>query len=111
MAKLKQIEFDPPLLNKHDADRNEKLRMGIVEVETAEEQSVLSGLPEADVNNLADALKRLLTVLNATSEETKKIWCWHLALTHRQPPRGEVPEGGPPKTLEKVPSPVPPSKK
>jgi hypothetical protein len=96
MAKLKQIEFDPPLLNKHDADRNEKLR---------------TGLPEADVNNLADALKRLLTVLNATSEETKKIWCWHLALTHRQPPRGEVPEGGPPKTLEKVPSPVPPSKK
>jgi hypothetical protein len=111
MAALKQIEFETPLPNKHDADRNEKLGMGIVKVETTEEQSVLSALPEADVNNLADALKRLLTALNAKSEETKRIWCWHLALTHRRPPKGEVKKGGPVKPVEKVPPPVPPTKK
>jgi hypothetical protein len=56
-------------------------------------------------------LKRLLTVLNAKSEETEKIWCWHLALTHRRPPKGEVKKGGPVKPVEKVPPPVPPTKK
>jgi hypothetical protein len=111
MAKLKQIEFETPLPNKDDADRNEKLEKGIVKVETAEKQSVLSRLPKTDVENLADALKRLLTVLNAKSEETEKIWCWHLALTHRRPPKGEVKKGGPVKPVEKVPPPVPPTKK
>ncbi len=101
MAQLEQIPFQSKIPNRRDADRNLQLRKGIVLVETTETQAVLASLPAADVDQLAEALNKLLDVLNAGHARTGKTWSWHLALTVSSTSGGQGEAGGPGKTPEK----------
>ncbi len=100
MAQLEQIPFQSKIPNRGDADRNLKLQKGIVLVETTETQAALSNLPSAEVDQLAEALNKLLDVLNAKSAHTSKTWSWHLALTFSSTSGGQGEAGGPGKTPE-----------
>ena len=100
MAQLEQIPFQSKIPNRRDADRNLKLRKGIVLVETSETQAALSNLPPADVDMLADALNKLLDVLNAKGAHSSKTWSWHLALTDSATSGGQGEVGGPGKSPE-----------
>ena len=100
MAQLEQIPFQSKIPNRRDADRNLKLQKGIVLVETTETQAALSSLPSADVDKLADALNKLLDVLNANRAHTSKTWSWHLALTFSSTSGGQGEVGGPGKSPE-----------
>jgi hypothetical protein len=101
MAHLEQIPFQSKIPTRRDADRNLQLRKGIVLVETTETQAVLTGLPAAEVDQLAEALNKLLDVLNANQARTSKSWSWHLALTVTSTSGGQGEAGGPGKTPEK----------
>ena len=101
MAQLEQIPFQSKISNRGDADRNLQLQKGIVLVETTETQAVLASLPAADVDQLAEALNKLLEVLNAGHARTGKTWSWHLALTVSSTSGGQGEAGGPGKTPEK----------
>jgi hypothetical protein len=100
MAQLEKIPFQSKIANRRDSDRNAKLEKGIVLVETTETQAALSDLPPAEVDKLAEALNRLLDVLNANSGHTSKVWSWHLALTFTQGQGGQPEAGGPGKSPE-----------
>ncbi len=100
MAQLEQIPFQSKIPNRRDADRNLQLQKGIVLVETTQTQAVLASLPAADVDQLAEALNKLLDVLNA-NPRTGKTWSWHLALTVSTTSGGQGEAGGPGKTPEK----------
>jgi hypothetical protein len=100
MAQLEQIPFQSKIPNRRDADRNLKLQNGIVLVETTETQAALSSLPSADVDRLADALNKLLGVLNVNRAHTSKVWSWHLALTVSSTQGGQQQGGGPGKPPE-----------
>jgi len=93
MAHLKRIPFQSQISSHMDEERNSKLEKGIVLVETIETQAVLSKLPSADVDRLADALNKLLDVLNA--RHAHDVWSWHLALTVQSKQGGEQHGGGP----------------
>ncbi|MEP6502859.1 MAG: hypothetical protein ABJD97_05995 [Betaproteobacteria bacterium] len=99
MAHLKQIPFQSEISSRRDDDRNSELEKGIVLVETTETQAVLSKLPSADVDRLADALNKLLDVLNA--KHAHEVWSWHLALTVSFTQGGEQQVGGPGKSPER----------
>ena len=101
MAQLEQIPFQSKIPNRGDADRNIKLQHGIVLVETTETQAALSNLPSADVDKLADALNKLLDVLNANRAHASKTWSWHLALTDSPTSGGQGEAGGPGKSPER----------
>jgi hypothetical protein len=100
-ARLQAIRFEAHLPVKDDAGRNEALRKGIVRVETHQDEAILSSLPRSDVDPLAGAMTRLLDLMNADSERTKEIWCWHLALTRSTGGRGEGDGGGSGKSTNK----------
>lgn len=100
MAQLERIPFQSKIPNRGDADRNLKLREGIVLVETTETQAALSSLPATEVDQLAEALNKLLDVLNANSGRTSKTWSWHLALTASPTSGGQGEAGGPGRTPE-----------
>ena len=101
MAQLEKIPFQSKIPNRGDADRNLQLQKGVVLVETTETQAVLSQLPSADVDKLAEALNTLLDALNADRARTGKTWSWHLALTFTTTSGGQGEAGGPGKTPEK----------
>jgi hypothetical protein len=82
MAKLKRIPMQSTISTGDDEEHNEQLQAGIVLVETAETQAALSALPAADVDRLADAMNKLLDVLNASGRHKSRRWSWHLALTY-----------------------------
>jgi hypothetical protein len=93
MAKLQRIPLESTISSGDDKEHNEALRAGVVLVETAETQAALSALPAADVDRLADAMNKLLEVLNAPGRHKSKRWSWHLALTY-VPTTGGQPELG-----------------
>ena len=101
MAQLEQIPFQSKIPTRRDADRNLKLQNGIVLVETTETQAVLSGLPSADVDKLAEALNSLLDALNVNRAQTAKTWSWHLILTATPTSGGQGEAGGPGHTPER----------
>ncbi len=100
MAQLERIPFQSKIPHRGDADRNIKLQHGVVLVETAQTQDVLSKLPSAEVDKLAEALNTLLDVLNADRARTSKTWSWHLALTDSTTSGGQGEAGGPGKSPE-----------
>ncbi len=100
MAQLEQIPFQSKIPNRGDADRNLKLRNGIVLVETTETQAALSSLPQAEIDKLAEALNTLLDALNAGAPKGKR-WSWHLALTVASTTGGAPEAGGPGHTPER----------
>lgn len=101
MAELKAIHFQSHIPVAEDEARNRKLMNGVVLVETTQDQSVLSSLPQADVDRLSGALSSLLDILNADSKTTKKILCWHLALTDSTDGKGGDEHGGSGKSTNK----------
>jgi hypothetical protein len=94
MAKLERIPMQSTISTEDDSERNEQLQAGVVLVETAETQAALSALPAADVDRLADALNKLLDVLNAPGRHKSRRWSWHLALTYVHPTGGQPERGG-----------------
>ncbi len=100
MAKLKRIPVQSTISTGDDAERNEQLQAGVVLVETAETQAALSALPAADVDRLADALNKLLAVLNAPGRHKSRRWSWHLALTYVQTTGAQPEHGGAGRTPE-----------
>lgn len=79
MARLEAIPFDensPPV---EDVFSNGPLSVGTVLVHTAEEQSLLSRLPSAAVDQLADALQTLLDAINDPQSESVFAWGLYLA--------------------------------
>ena len=100
MAKLKRIPVQSTISSGDDSERNEQLQAGVVLVETAETQAALSALPAADVDRLADALNKLLDVLNAPGRHKSRRWSWHLALTYVHPTGAQPEHGGAGRTPE-----------
>lgn len=103
MAKLQRIPMESLISSGDDEGRNEQLQAGVVLVETAETQAALSALPAADVDRLADAMNKLLDVLNAPGRHKSKRWSWHLALTYVSPTGAQPGLGGSGRTPESQP--------